>query len=524
MPLRVGKEVQALPRALRLIRSRTAGISGVLWGLLAAIAGADPITLTSRSDGFSLSGELQAFDGDYYRLLADYGPVTLSASEVICTGSACPQENETTGFAITAAHGPGAVMLPALLKAYGRARGLLVTRTDVDATHIQFAFGGEATGARRFPVTVRLAVSGEGFADLAVNASDLVLADRLVSVDEAAIARDAGLGDLTARGQERALAWDALTVVTSPRRDRKSVSPARVFDLWQTPGPDWRALGFDPAPLRLHGRAHGEDLGKLDPDAAPPKASVTWHERGADLAAVVREQPSGLGLVALSERGPAQALPLVGTCGLSHAPTRTAVALGTYPWTTPVMLYLPERRAPMDLHDFLAFLQTPEAAAVMRRAGFTLPQFAPVTTSLADRVFRALADAPADQLQVLSRLAARLVGAEQLGMAIFPGTTRRDFRALSDYGFGLLARAPAEAGAFVLVAHAESVAQAEADAAQLLVELAQARGDAPELVVEVAGVGRALPIACADMRGAETMNRRIDVWRIPATDILRREN
>lgn len=524
MPLRIGKEVQALPRALRLIWSRAAGGSLLLWGLLCAVAAAEPVTLTSRSDGFSLSGELQAFDGDYYRIMADYGPVTLSAAQVECAGSGCPQTNETTGFAVTAAHGPGAVMFPALLQAYGRARGLLVTRTDLDPTHIQFAFEGEAADAPRFPVTVRLAVSGEGFADLAVSVSDMVLADRLISADEAAIARDAGLGDLTARGQERALAWDALTVVTSPRRARQAVSPDRVLDLWQAPGADWRVLGFEAAPLRLHGRAHGEDLRKLRPAAPAPTASVTWHERGADLATVVREQPSGLGLVALSERGPAQALPLVGTCGLSHAPTRTSVSLGMYPWTTPVMLYLPERRIPRDLEDFLAFLQTAEAAAVVQRAGFALPHSQPVSTSLPDRVFRALADAPDAQLQALSSLAGRLIGAEQLALAVFPGATRRDFRALSDYSFELLARVPAEAGPLVLVAHAESTAQAQADAAQLLVEVTRARGDAPELTVEVAAVGRALPIACADMLGAEAMNRRIDVWRVPATDTLRPEN
>jgi phosphate transport system substrate-binding protein len=513
-----------LPRALHLIRACAAGFALAALGAIWGAAQAETVTLTSRSDGFALTGELRAFDGTYYRILAEYGPVTLSAAQVWCSGPGCPGPNETTGFAVTAAYGPGAVLLPALLQAYGRALGLPVARTDLDPTHIRFDFGTDAPDARRFPVTIRLAVTGEGFADLAVDEADLVLADRLISDDEAAIARDAGIDDLAGPAQEVALAWDALAAVTSPRRVRQPVAPDDLLALWKSPAPDWQDIGFAPGPLRLHGRAHGEDIAKLVPGASEVVAPVTWHHRGADLAAMIREQPSGLGLVALSERGPSQALPLAGTCDVIHAPTRANVVLGRYPWTMPVLLYLPDRRGPRDLEAFLAFLRSPSAEAVIRRAGFALPGMDGVARTLPQQVFRALGTASEPKIRRLVRLSERLVGAEQLALAIFPGAARRDIRALSAAALARLAQATPEDGPLVLVAHAASVAQAEADAAQLLVELSRDRTDVPDLSVEVIALGDALPVACPEDPWAVDTNRRIDVFRLRATDNLRREN
>lgn len=501
-----------MPRALHL-SARLAGL--VLAACLSPGAAlAEPVTLTARSDGFSVTGDLVAFDGRFYRVDAPEGVLTLSAAQVDCTGAACPAANETTGFAVTSAFGPGAVVLPALIQAYARARDLPLRREDLDATHIRFALGDDTT-PRRFPISLRLALSGEGFADLAVGEADMVLADRLISEAELSVARDAGLGDLSAPGQERVLAWDALVAVTSPRRPRQPVDPAQVLALWDMSAPDWRALGFAEGPLRLHARAHGGDLVKLRPDGALPAAPVTYHEQGAGLAAVVREQPSGLGLVALSERGPAQALPLAGACGLTHAPTRAALTLGRYPWAMPLTAYLPERRMPLDLADFLAFLDSEAAGRVVDRAGFAQPSLAPVASDLAARVLRALAGASDADLPRLQEVARRLGQATQLGLTFRPDAADRGGRALSAAALEMLAEA--EDGRFLLAAHAPTRAQAEADAGQLLVELAALRGGRAPLEIEVAALGPALPVACADAPWAASMNRRIDVWRLPAT-------
>ncbi|WP_424972604.1 hypothetical protein [Dinoroseobacter sp. S76] len=487
-----------------------------------ALAQAETVTLTSRSDGFAVTGDLRAFDGTYFQIEAEHGLLTLSADQVTCAGAGCPAPNETTGFAVTAAHGPGSVLLPALLQAYARARDLPLTREAVDDSHILFELGNAET-PQWFTVRVRLALPAEGFADLAVGEADLVLSDRLVSSDEMAIAQDAGIGDLTALDQERILAFDALVAATSPRRPSQAITAEGFRALWYNRRPDWAGLGYPAAPLRLHARAHGEDLAKLDDTGASPGAPVTYHENGADLAAVLRDQPSGLGLLPLSRRGPAQALPIVGSCGLTHAPSTTGVALGRYPWTFPLAIYAPDRRMPLDLLAFLAFLETPDAALVLQRAGYVLPNARVVESSVAERVFRAMAEASAEELQVLQTLSRALQGADQLGLSLRPAATRRDLRALSERALDVLAQFEPNAE-LVMVAYADTVAQAQADAQQARIDLAEARGNRPALAMDVIAMGAALPIACSEDRWAAEMNRRIDLWQRPLTDSLRIEN
>jgi hypothetical protein len=185
----------------------------------------------------------------------------------------------------------------------------------------------------------------------------------------------------------------------------------------------------------------------------------------------------------------------------------------------PLVLYLPERRVPADLSDFLAFLGSDAAAAVLARAGVVQPGLTPVSSDLASRVLRALAtEADLDPLRAVAQ---SLAGAVQLGVSLRPDATDRAMRALSTAS--LAALAGVESGQFVLAAHGPSRAQAEADAGQVLVELAALRGDRAPLEITVLAVGDALPVACADGPWAG-MNRRVDVWRVPVTDSPRRGN
>lgn len=521
MSLWIREEVQALPRALHLKIGRAVGLGLAALAICGGVR-AEPVTLTSRSDGFAVTGALHAFDGRFYQIDAQHGRLTLAADQVTCDGAGCPAPNQTTGFAVTAAHGPGTVLLPALLQAYARGRDLAVSRVAVDPNHFEVQLGGP-DAAQWFTVRVRLAVPAEGFADLAVGEADLVLSDRLVSEDERAIARDAGIGDLTAPAQEGVLAFDALIAATSPRRAPRAVTPEAFRTLWFSRDPDWAALGHPAAPLRLHARAHGEDLAKLDDGAASPGAPVTYHAQGADLAAVLRDQPSGLGLLPLSRRGPAQALPVSGACGLAHAATATGVALGRYPWIFPLALYTPDRRAPTDLEAFVTFLNTAEAQPVLRRAGYVLPSARPVETSLPEQVFAAMATVDEAELRVLQDLARGLNGATQLGLSLRPSATTRDLRALSVAAFDALAGLETDAQ-LVLVAYAETVAQAQADAQQVLIDLTAARQGRSPLKTEIVAVGPSLPIACAGEEWSAEMTRRIDIWQRPVTDSLRIEN
>ena len=53
-------------------------------------AEAQDVTLTSRDGALAISGQLQGYDGEFYRIDSAYGLLTLDAQGVICDGPASP--------------------------------------------------------------------------------------------------------------------------------------------------------------------------------------------------------------------------------------------------------------------------------------------------------------------------------------------------------------------------------------------------------------------------------------------------
>ena len=58
--------------------------------LLPFSGAAQDVTLTSRDGTLSVSGELRGYDGELYRVMTEYGLLTLDGQSVICDGPACP--------------------------------------------------------------------------------------------------------------------------------------------------------------------------------------------------------------------------------------------------------------------------------------------------------------------------------------------------------------------------------------------------------------------------------------------------
>ncbi len=58
--------------------------------LMPFAAQAQDVTLTSRDGTLTVSGEFRGYDGELYRVMTEYGLLTLDAQGVICDGPACP--------------------------------------------------------------------------------------------------------------------------------------------------------------------------------------------------------------------------------------------------------------------------------------------------------------------------------------------------------------------------------------------------------------------------------------------------
>jgi phosphate transport system substrate-binding protein len=92
---------------------------------MGGIAAAQDVTLTARDGGLALTGTLQGWDGEFYRIETEYGPLTVDGQGVICDGPGCPDLTAPRiPVRIVGEAGPGRDLIPPLVAAFARARGL----------------------------------------------------------------------------------------------------------------------------------------------------------------------------------------------------------------------------------------------------------------------------------------------------------------------------------------------------------------------------------------------------------------
>ena len=105
------------------VLSRGAAIMAAL--LLCQGAVAQDVTLTSRDGSLSLTGTLQGYDGEFFRIDTNYGPLTVDGQGVTCDGPGCPDLTAPKAvIRFVGAQDAGNSLLPTLFAAFAEARGL----------------------------------------------------------------------------------------------------------------------------------------------------------------------------------------------------------------------------------------------------------------------------------------------------------------------------------------------------------------------------------------------------------------
>lgn len=493
---------------------------------------ADPVTVTSQGGGLVLSGDVIGYDGEFLQLNTTYGPLTLRYAGVICEGDDCPDpDNFVPLVRVSGAARMSEIALPALVEAFGRSRGWRSVLTEVDAAHFEVNLVNAADQAQA-TFAFRMTNTDEGFADLIAFEADMALAVREIRADEAAVARDVGLGDLLSARQSRIIGLDALVPVVHPALDIDAIAlrdVSRVFrglvDNWaEVGGPDLavqRQLGpVDNGQMQFFvDRVVRADGGTLAKD-------VTRHVDLTALQDAVADVPGSIAVLPFGKTGNTQPLALRDACGFTANPVSMSLKTEDYPLTEPLFLYIPDRRQPQIVRDFLAWLRGPEAQLVVRRAGFVDQGAVPIPLDaqgqrFANAILKAGADIPLGELQRMVRVLmprTRLstsfrfeVGSTRLdaqsrsnlmalGQAIRDG--RFDGQSLMLVGFSDGRGAPAP-NRELSSARAEAVKRA----------LVAALGDWPDAVtLETEAFGEALPMGCDDTEWGRQMNRRVELW------------
>ncbi|MDJ0628444.1 MAG: phosphate ABC transporter substrate-binding/OmpA family protein [Rhodobacter sp.] len=504
-----------------------------LWAMLGRAA-AEDVTLTSRDGSVEITGNLLSFDGEFYRVDTVYGVLTLDGTGVICDGPGCP---DLTAFVaevtFSGSRTMGEVLMPALVEAFAARNGFGIERKVTSDTEFSYLLTDLASGAEAARLGFRVTSTSEGFADLLANEADIVLSARPATPQEIALAREAGIGDLSNPRRSRIVALDAMVPVVAAANKLDGLTIQGLARVFSGEVENWTSLGGPDAPISLHLR---DDASGISQDFVTRVLSLndkeladgpTRHLSNAEVADAVAADTLAIGIVPYSALGNAEPLLIKGPCGMNSAAADRTIKTEDYPLTMPLFLYTPARRLPVLVREFLAYARSPAAQPVVGRAGFVDLRLEEVAVSgqggrLMNAVDSAGGEVPLTELQ---RMVREMRGTERLSLSFrfLPGGTQLDAQSRSnvDVLAGHLERGRFDGRPMVFVGFSDGdgpaaanqrLALRRAEAVRREVLRAAPAADRDRLDLSVEAFGEAMPMACDETEWGKRINRRVEVW------------
>ncbi|MGV6810930.1 MAG: phosphate ABC transporter substrate-binding/OmpA family protein [Brevirhabdus sp.] len=516
------------------MRCFRAVFTALVLALLAPVcAWSQDVTLTSRDGSVELSGTLISYDGEFYRIDTIYGPLTVDGQGVQCSGIGCPDpEAFVARFAISGSARFGNGLMPALIGAFARQRGLSVTREVRDDDNSVFVLK-TPEGDEQARIALRASTTAEGFADLIASEADIALALREINDSEAARAREAGQGELTRNARSRVIALDGLVPVVATRNRVTDITVDQLAQVFSGDITSWAALGGPDRPINLHLIARGRVVSDafkqkvMDPAQKTFSDAITWHDTLDGLSDAVALDAQGIGITSWSAVANAHPLRLIGPCGAVLDATTRTLKSKDYPLDLPLLVYTPARRLPLLAREFLAFFNSPGAEIVIRRAGYVDQGIDRISLDAqGNRLANAIA-AAGDEIALpeLQRMVKALYGARRLSLSFRfrGGSTRLD--AQSHGNITRLARA-LEGGAFdgrelIFVGFSDgqggapanqAISKRRAESVRSAIRSVAHMADFDKVRLLVEAFGEAMPVACDDSGWGREVNRRVEVW------------
>ncbi len=491
----------------RKLRSLGAIFALYIGGL--APAAAQDVTLTSRDGALAVSGQLTSYDGEFYRIASEFGPLTITSASVICDGPACPDLTAPKAvIRITGDLAAGAALLPPVIAAFAQTRGYDLRLPSTSAQPTLLLQSGTQNVLAEITFTPRSAEAARSA--MADSSADLVVA-RFAPLDSAA----------------NLLALDALVPIVSARNPIARLSTADLAAALSGEVTNWSQIGGGDMPVVLHGLDKDSDLtAALSARLGARVAAVQSHPDMSALAAAVASDPWALAMTGRTNAAPARILPLTDSCGFVLDPSPMAVKTDDYPLTLPVYMLTPTRRLPLLTREFLEFLSLPAAQTAIASAGFVARDIetAPLGGDGARLINAIKAASDGDALPRLQKLAFAMDGADRVSFSFrFEDDTRELDLASTQHLTDLaqhIAAGRMAGRAMQLVGFVPNTGDADADyaASVLLAEsvLDLLTALAPDLPSSdwpsIEGYGAGLPLACDTTAAGKRLNRRVELW------------
>ncbi len=463
---------------------------------LAGPAESDTIVRLVDPAGFAVEGEVQSYDGEFYRIETDLGVLTLGGGGLTCEGSACPPE-------------PKIVLDIAAPDSGMRRLFVTVLREFARKTDAQIA---ESYGADGLEVISLIDPVLKGSAEF-----------RLVPAGgDWEILR----GPATPAGRGRtdtAIGFDALVPAVGAGNPVTEMTLVALRAAVAGEFPDWTGLGGDDLAVEVIWPS------ELDPQNAVrlglrPGAGASRFDLYAKAAAVAGRTPGALAILPLSDIGNAVPLVVTGVCGRGSLGVGDAIRTGDYPFSDVLVLRHPTRRGAPILRRFVDWAGGPEAWQAVRRAGFLALSVGRVA---AVRDGRQEAEAEALSLggtPVPRAAVDALEGAQRVNVAMRfqDGSSLPDRTAPVQIGrlIDAVKSGEFEGRKLIFVGFSDadgSVATnlrlSERRAETIRNEVVAALGGSGGVTAfDAIGIGEAMPVACNGVDWGERLNRRVEVW------------
>lgn len=482
---------------------RAVGVMALVWPMAVF---AQDVTLSSRQGEMSVSGTLTSYDGAFYRIDSSYGPLTLDAEGVDCDGPGCPDMmSPKTPLRIMAAPGLGEVLLPALIEAFAKTRGLVyVAGQGPDYTAELRNKDGEGLLAE---VSLTIVPLSQALAEATAGKADLV------------IAANAEAGFTT-----KVLALDAMVPVVSAENHHPQISTADLAKVLAGAVTNWSQVGGPDKPLVLHGLSETQSLQQaLIKRLGQAPVSGKTHPDLASLQAGLAQDPWGIAIGLRHGIDGLRVLPLTDGCGLRLASDPMAVKAQDYPLVLAAHLLLPKRHSSRVLRDFIDFLSTTAAQEVIRSQAWIdqSPQMRPLAED-GPRLITALQQAkPDSNIKTFRSLVDMMAQGQRSSYSFRFEGSGNVLDAQSKHGLDELAKLmeidqfsayqPVFVG-FVSGNRQGGQELSEARAAQVAKAL---KGLVPQSDPRSIGFGGLLPMGCHETMQGRQMNDRVELWFMP---------
>ncbi|WP_373635003.1 substrate-binding domain-containing protein [Yoonia sp. SS1-5] len=517
--------------------------------LTAQPLGAQQVVIREKEGTGVIAGRLLPSDTSSFMVQTTLGVIRIAREDAICEGLACPQLPDAAPIDIAPAIADTAppadpidpaqiltdvriagsrvmsdVLMPFLVQGYAAQQGASAPRRIAlaDQRMTLVVQNTDEAAEPRFVVEIEATDAGAGLASLQRGDADLAMMSRQPTQTEVDTFRADGLENLRDPVQNHVIAFDRLEVIVSPDNPVQSLALSDLQDLLSGKIANWASLGGPDVPVAVFAPKAGADSQLAFSTALMGPAGLTFApgavavETPDAVARAIAANPGGIGVVPTSASGPATPVSLTGNCGLPWRATPFAIKAGDDPLRRPLRLLTSSQTPGPETRGLLDFATSPAADILIRQAGFIGPR---IIANPDPAPLPALDGADPARAAHLTRMR------DTLGEAVRLSTTFRFDGNASQADIARLIAfldRPDYAGRQVILAGFSAApgdvdagiaaSQADADAVRAAIVLQQAADTADRDRFTAIGFGPLWPIACSDTPGADTRNRRVEVW------------